>query len=402
VVFSSALALIFLLLVLLRYGDDAEKAYSSGLNGERGDIAFLVGAGKLMVDQPTLLYRTGGLAMTEREWRELKGYTFPIFYPYAPLAAIATAVLAPFEAGTTATLWRAGVALASIVLGVCVAMAFRNWAWRIAIFACIVVWRPLLMNAEIGQTGAFVAALMAVGMILYLRDKKLGVLVLAFLALKPSVALAPTLIALQERPAIWLRYGLAAAALVFLPFVVLGYESLHGWLRILARRLTIDVGGGHSYNQGLSSVIGESAGLWVVLVLVLALGTFLAVRMVKTKLGLEAAMAFAVFGGCLVNPHSLFYDWGIAFVGVMLLRMSKVIEEPLPDIIFGLLSVSLFVAGQYTWEQRHDAGAFVRPLTAWTLLVLGVIFVATLRLYVQDIWRQRQEGAGWLQAARGL
>jgi hypothetical protein len=259
------------------------------------------------------------------------------------------------------------------------------------------------MNAQIGQTGAFFAALMAVSMRLFLVDRVKGAYAMALLAIKPSIALAPTLSVLQERPAIWLRYGIAAAVVVFLPFLYFGPDQLGRWLFILSRRLSIDVGGGHQYNQGISSVVGAETGFWIAILALLTLVTLLVTRAVKAKLGLPIAMAFAVFCGCLVNPHSLFYDWGIAFAGIMLLRMSNVIEDqPLADLLFGLLAVSLFIAGQYTWDMRHETGSFLRPLTAWTFVVISAILLATVRQYALDLRRLRLNGLSWLQAARGL
>jgi hypothetical protein len=392
------IALLFAVLVLWRYTDAARGAYSAPLGTGIGDLGFLVGAGSLVAsDDADLLYQDANLreddegsaeiARRMQEWFENDGAggVYPVFYPYAPAAAFATAPVAQFESGTVVTLWRVGVALASGVLALCVARAFCNPAWRVAIFLAIVVWQPLLQNARIGQTGAFIAALLAVGLLLHLRDRKIGAIALAFLAPKPTALVAPILIVFQERPAIWLRFGATVAVLVLLPFLYLGPESFVGWLRILEWRAITDAGGGHAYNQGLSSAIGSSSVLGLGLIVMLGLIGLVVVRAVQAKMGLHVAMAFAVFCGCLVNPHSLFYDWGTAFTGIMLLRMSDLAEEPMADLVFGLLAISLFVAGQYTWDVRHEAGQFLRPLTLWTLLVTGALFLETARRYAVSL-----------------
>ena len=392
-----AIALLFAALVIWRYSGAAESAYSARLDTSVGDLGFLVGAGRLVSgNEADLLYRDANFEQNDEsrelrrrmeDWWESEGnrVVYPLFYPYAPAAAFATAPIAQFESETVVTLWRIGVALASGVLAFCVARAFRNPAWRVAIFVAIVVWQPLLQNARIGQTGAFIAALLAVALLLYLRDRKIGAVALAFLAPKPTALVAPILIVLQERPAIWVRFGVTAAALVFLPFLYLGPASFIGWLRILEWRAINDAGGGHAYNQGLSSAIGSSSVFGLGLIIILGVIGLVVVRAVQTKMGLHVAMAFAVFCGCLVNPHSLFYDWGTAFTGIMLLRMSNLAEEPIADLIFGLLAISLFIAGQYTWDARHEVGQFLRPLTLWTLLVTGALFLETARRYAMSL-----------------
>jgi hypothetical protein len=100
-------------------------------------------------------------------------------------------------------------------------------------------------------------------------------------------------------------------------------------------------------------------------------------------MGLYIAMAFAVLVGALVNPHSLFYDWGAAFVALMLLRKSEILAGSYADLAFGVLAISLFFAGHYSWETRHEPGDYLRPLTAWALLVCGTIFLTTVRRYLE-------------------
>jgi hypothetical protein len=259
-----------------------------------------------------------------------------------------------------------------------------SWSWRIAIIVALLFWQPILMNARIGQTGAFIAAALAVFVLVYLRNRNLGAILLGLIALKPTAAIGPGLIVLTEKPGVWLRFGIVAAAVLLLPFLLLGPTALFNWIEILLGRGLIDAGaGGHSYNQGISSFLATSRAVRIALGVVLLLAAIGLVRAVDAKMGLHIALAFAILFGALVNPHSLFYDWGIAFAALMLLRKSEILSGPPADLAFGVLAIGLFFAGEYSWETRHQAGDYLRPLTAWSLLVCGTILLATLRRFLE-------------------
>jgi hypothetical protein len=377
---SFALAVLFSAFVLITQVGTVREAYSYRLS-PGGDLAFLVAAGRLAVsDERHLLYDR---PESQAAWDRQHDYIFPSHYPYPAGVAFATAPLGLLELKASMDAWRVLVALASLVLAGCVASAFGSWAWRLAIVAGVVLWEPILMNARIGQTGAFVAAGMAVASLVYLRKRELGAVLFGLIALKPTAVIGPALIVLQERPAVWLRFGVTAAAVILVPFVVLGPTAFLNWVEIILERGERDIGGGHSYNQGLSSLIGArtAIGLVVALGLVLIAGGL--VRAVQVKMGLQIAMVFALLGGALVNPHSLFYDWGVAFVAIMLLRKSAIVPESAADLAFGALAISLFLAGQYTWLTKSEAGHYLRPLTAWSILVCVTILLSTLRRYLE-------------------
>ena len=347
---------------------------------DHGDFDFLYGAARVVTShEANLLYTSPGSQERSRQWFATHGYIFPVFYPYPPAGALATALVLPFGNANGYEFWRYGVALATALLAVCVASAFRTWPWRIAVCVALAFWYPMLLNAHIGQTGAFIAATVALFTLIYIRRPKLGAILLGFVAVKPTAAIGPGLFLLQDRAAVWLRFAAVAAAVILLPFLILGPEAFFKWVDILTLRTWRDVGGGHSYNQGFSSIFGKTSVIGLVVAVALLLVAIALTHAVQLKLGAYVAMAFALILGMLVNPHSLVYDWGIAFVALMLLRKSQLLPESWGDLGYGLLMIVLFVAGQYSWQIRHELGHGLRPLTVWALVIELTLLVLAFR-----------------------
>jgi hypothetical protein len=239
----------------------------------------------------------------------------------------------------------------------------------------------------------FVAALATIGVLVYLRNQAHGAAVLGLMALKPTAGIAAGLIVWQGRPRIWPYFAAVAVAVVFLPFVWLGFSPLEQWFDWLYTRSTVDLDGGHIYNQGLSSMInfGNIPGL---LLLGVLFGLVLAtVKLVNARLGLEVGIAFALLTGFLINPHSLLYDWGIAFVAIYLIRRADLTPSHLADFSAGLLVVSLFAAGQLAWygvsETYETSSLAVNPVTVWAILMDLGILALTARAVLSE--RRRQE-----------
>lgn len=369
---STAIALVFIALVLWRSTPSVLDAYDWS-TPVGGDLFFLLAAGKLIrTGYEELLYH---YPPDSARWESEHGYMYPGYYPYAPAAAIATAGLASASDGTAFRIWKVATALATVGLALIAAYPVRNWAWRGAIVVAVLCWEPLLLNARIGQTGAFVAAATAVCVWLFIRNRNLGAISMGALALKPTALLGPALIVYPEPLSVWLRIIVSAAAFVLLPFVWLGSRALFDWLDILFVRAAIDVGGGHSYNQGVSSVFGHSNAVIVVIACVLLVAAALLAEKVRKSIDIYAGAAFALAVANLVNPHSLIYDWGTAFIIVFLVRRALRLPETLADLLTGLLAISLFAAGQLSWQMRTSTFE-VRPLTVWALAVAAGLLIA--------------------------
>jgi hypothetical protein len=126
------------------------------------------------------------------------------------------------------------------------------------------------------------------------------------------------------------------------------------------------------------------------------------VRLVQIKLNFYAGLALAILLGYLLNPHSLFWDWGTAFVAIMLLRRSGLIPEPYSDFSFGLLAISLVLAGNMAWETRHETGQYLRPLTAWTIVMSCVIVGVMIRSVIASGDRPSRLWARQLMPGRSV
>lgn len=367
---SALIPVVFALIVLWQGVPAVFDGYK-----ERGtdDFWFLLRAGSVVREEPSSLYKDN---IDERRWRRVHRYPFPTWYPYPPGVAFLTAPLTFLTDERAVFAMRVLIALSTIYLAILVARVFSSNGWRLALAAAIVCWEPILLNGKIGQTGVFVALAIALAANVYMRDRLRGAIVFGLIALKPSAAIGPALAVSLSKPRAWLYFAAVGLAVVFLPFVLLGPTAIGEWLRILYDRSAIDLGGGNRYNQGLSSVISFRGIAGVALLVVGGLAVWLAARRVQSRLGLEVATAFAILMGFLLNPHSLLYDWGIAFVAILLLRRSSLVREPYADVVIGVLGVSLFLFGQWAWRSSFGS-PLINPLTGWALAVNLVLLALT-------------------------
>jgi hypothetical protein len=379
---NPAIALLFALIVLVRGLPAVYDAYSAGA-GTGGDLGYLLDAAELVTssDESKTLYGPGPV-VDQTTYKQIHGHEYPYYYPYAPAFAFAMSPLTTLSRDTSFDLWRVGVAFCTALLAYLVASSFRSWAWRLAIAVAIVCWDPLLLNARIGQAGALIAAATAVAVVVFLRNRNAGSVLLGLLALKPTAAMGPALIAFSEKGRVWQVFLATAVVVVMLPFVYFGPGAFRDWLDILSTRGASDLGGAARYNQGLNSLLGRTEVVSFLL-LALLIGGVLLSEKVRENLGLCAGAAFALFASLLLNPHGLIYDWGVAFAGIMLLRRADILEDKAAELAFGLLGLSLFAAGQLAWHLTfHDY--VIRPLTGWTIIVTAVLIALTFSRSVRD------------------
>ena len=373
---SALLAVVFIVYLLVRGAPNARDAYQDP-SIHIADFRFLYNAGQLITSEDAKqLY---GPEPDSNTWVKEKGYNYPVWYPYPPSVALATGLLTPFGKDTAADIWRVLVALSTIALAFLVARAFRTWPWRVAIFLAIVFWEPMLVNARIGQTGAFVALATAIAVLVFLRNKNLGAILFGLIAVKPTAVIGPSLLIFPEKMGVWARYAGTAAVVILTPFLYLGFGQFTGWLNVLSTRGSYDVGGTgavHYYNQGITSAFGGAGYLGLIVAIVLLVAAAFAVQEVLKRLGPYAGAAFVLSMAALVNPHNLIYDWGTAFVVVLLLRRSDLIPAKYAEIALGALAISLFAAGQIAWDVRYSLYV-IRPLTFWAFCVtVGLLIVA--------------------------
>lgn len=388
---SPGIALLFTLIVLVRALPAVYGAYSAGV-GTGGDLGYLLDAAELVTnsDESKKLYGPGPV-VDQTTYKQIYGHQYPYYYPYAPAFAFAMSPLTTLSRDKSFDLWRVGVALCTALLAYLVAWSFRSWAWRLAMAAAIVCWDPLLLNARIGQAGALVAAATAIAVVVFIRNGNVGAALMGLLAVKPTAAIGPALIAFSEKGRAWMVFLTAACVIVLLPFLYFGPNSFLDWLDILSTRGASDLGGAARYNQGLNSLLGRTEVVSFLL-LALLIGGVLLSEKVRESLGIYAGAAFALFASLLLNPHGLIYDWGVAFAGIMLLRRSCLLGEEASELAFGLLGLSLFAAGQLAWHVTfHDY--VVRPLTGWSLLVTAALIFMTFSRDVRERLGLRLEAA---------
>ena len=369
------LAAVFTLIVLWQGIPDVYDAYTAP-RAAGGDFFYLLDASELATGSESKTLYGPQPREDQTTYKAIHGHEYPYYYPYAPAFAFAMSPLTLVERGTALDVWRVGVALCTAILAFLVAFAFRAWVWRAAVAASVVCWEPLLLNARIGQVGALIAVLTALAVLLFLRNRRAGAVLLGVLALKPTAAIGPALIAFAERGRIWMVYLAAAAIVVMTPFLYFGPRAFYNWLEILSTRGASDLGGAAGYNQGINSLLGRTEFVSLLLFVFLVAAVLVSEK-VRDSLGVEAGAAFALFAALGLNPHALIYDWGVAFVGVMLLRRSNLVVDDKRDLLCGVLAISLFVAGQLAWHLTVR-DFIVRPLTGWTLLLTGGLLALAL------------------------
>jgi len=375
---SALLAVVFILFVLIRGVPNLKDAYEDPAIHVT-DFRFLYNAGVVATSRDArLLY---GPEPDANTWVTEKGYNYPVWYPYPPAVAVATGALQPLGRDGAATAWRVLVALCTIALGLLVAREFRSWPWRAATFLAVICWEPLLVNARIGQTGAFIALATALAVLVFLRNKNLGAIFFGLIAVKPTAVIGPSLLIFPEKLGVWGRYAGTAAAVILTPFLYFGFDQFKRWINVLSTRGADDVGSvgaQHYYNQGITSAFGGAGYFGLVVAIVLLIAAAFGVSEVLKRLGPLAGAAFVLALAALVNPHNLIYDWGTAFIVVLLLRRSDLVPSKYAELAVGALAITLYAAGQIAWDVRYSLYV-IRPLTLWA-------FSVTLALLIVAFW----------------
>jgi hypothetical protein len=371
---SALLAAVFILFLLVRGLPNVKDAYEDP-SIQIADYSFLYNAA--IVATSSDVRQLYGPNPDSNAWLVEKGYKYPVWYPYPPTVAVATGVFRFFGREGGADAWRVVVALSTFALALLVAREFRSRPWRAASFLAVVCWEPLLVNARIGQTGAFIALAMAIAVLVFLRNKKYGAILFGLFAVKPTAVIGPSLLIFPEKFGIWARYAGTAAIVVLTPFLYFGLDQFRRWLDVLSTRGADDVGSigsQHYYNQGITSAFGGAGYLGLLIAIVLLVAAAFAVSEVLKRLGTYAGAAFVLSAAALVNPHNLIYDWGTMFVVILLLRRSDLLPPKYAELAIGALTITLFAAGQVAWDVRYSLYV-IRPLTLWAFSITAVLLV---------------------------
>jgi hypothetical protein len=353
--------------------DRARDAYTSEIR-RASDFRYFYNAGRAMWADPPVLYVP---PENYRQWAIEHGYGAPGGFAYGAALPIAYSPLLLIDMEHAFTVWKGAVFVATLLLAALVASSFQSWGWRIAAFTLVMLWRPLLLNALIGQTGAFIAVIACVGFLLYLKNRGRGAAVLALLVVKPTALIGPALAIWSERKAPIRPFLITAAAVALLPFLWLGPLAFIGWIDIILERTAGSLGSAHGYDQGLTRYFTLSAGPgWIVLG-TLMFGLVGSVLLTAERQGTEAAAAIAMAGALLINPHSMIYDWGIALVIVLLLARSSAFASIPRDVLAAALLLTLIASGEISFSRT--APQLPVAVTLPTLWAGGVFLLLLTR-----------------------
>jgi hypothetical protein len=296
-------------------------------------------------------------------------------FAYTPLTAYASLPLAdqtPVDAGKT---WQRAVLAAILVTGVAVASAFKSWHWRLAIVLAAFAWYPLLLNIRFAQTGAFGAAIVAVGYALFFKQRVGGAGLLGLLIFKPTFAIGPGLAMLGERRRVILTWGLAVLAIGIVPiFLVGGVDAFQGWIDVLRERVTTELGGRHKLQEGLMRHVDFVGVAGYAMLAVIGAILVASVVLVHERLGVAEAAVLSIAATMLLSPHSLIYDWGFLYVTILLVRRSQSLPLLANDFGAGIFAIVLFGFGQWSQHILDVKGEmFLHPLSLWAVGVSAAL-----------------------------
>jgi hypothetical protein len=347
------------------------------------DMVYFQGAGYLVKEgQEKYIYVRPIPAGVWDSFPFDQGLRYPGGFAYTPLVAYAAAPLADEPQREATDKWQLAGLVAIGVTAVCVASSFKSWHWRVAVVAAAFTWQPLLLSLRFSQTGVFIAAIAAVGYVLFFRFRPAGAGVLGLLILKPPLAIGPGLAMLGERWRTVLAFAAAAFVVGILPLVLIGgVDAVRGWVDIILERSEVEITGGtgHKYSAGLSRSIDFSSPAGYALLGVCGAAAAAVVFLVSKRLGSAEAAIVGVLGAMVLSPHSLLYDWAIVYVTILLVRKATSLGPPSSDLGAGAFALSLFLFGQWSWHLIDVKGDFfLHPLTFWSLAVSGALVALAL------------------------
>jgi hypothetical protein len=165
------------------------------------------------------------------------------------------------------------------------------------------------------------------------------------------------------------------------PLLLLGgFDVVRGWIDIILQRSEIEIGfgTGHKLSAGLSRTIDFSSPLGYALLGACGVVAAAIVIFVNRRLGSAEAAVVGILGAMVLSPHSLFYDWAMVYVTILLVRKSTALGPLSSDLGAGAFAFSLFVFGQWSWHLIDVKGDYLlHPLTFWSLAVsAGLVLLA--------------------------
>jgi glycosyl transferase family 87 len=316
-----------------------------------------------------VFYAAGGLVTDSHNRFLYYPGVLPLSFPNAfrsahtnffnpPLLAL---LYAPLTAFDIVTAFHVLVLLMAVVAVMLVALAAY---WRpqpvavlIAGLAIVSYW-PVYSSLRLGNMSLLFALCSGLALVALEQKKQIPAgLLVAFLALKPSIALVPLgfVAWLGNRRAI---VAALAGVLVFviLPFLLLGLRSLDDYRQLLTANrqdsftLRGGISGGANYMFNWNGFIARIFETDPKPLVVLPFYVLTAALMIKVWLGgdLRSGWLAAILTTLLALPHMLWYDW------VLLLPAGLAIAVARPSLqLVGLLVLLHLCVNLSTYQMEH-------------------------------------------------
>lgn len=277
-------------------------------------------------------------------------------------------------------------------------LVFAGLSWRAGraipempvVILGFLAFRPVHEAIIMGHLSLFLAFALGVGF-LALRAKQplLAGIVLSLLAVKPQWAILPALFLFWRRE--WralATMSAGAAAIILLPFIPAGLDTLKHYVQFLRDQSDTDIGNAphmFSWNGFLSKLAPEDPyaipepDVNMTLLYTLQALTLLAVLVVWWGKDLYLGVAATIIGMLLVSTHSVWYDWAFLVVAALFLVLRPASIGVRGQVWFILLalfitsaqSVSVVFAsdGRHGFLHWSEAGFFSVTLAAFGVLL---------------------------------
>jgi alpha-1,2-mannosyltransferase len=247
-------------------------------------------------------------------------------FAYPPFVALAYAPLSRLDFRLAYGLHTVGMALMVYLAVLLLVPVFRQIGSKpLAVFVALLAFYPML-RAVGGQTSAVGALLIALAWrcLHDERDLAAGVAI-GFLLYKPQLALPLIcLMGLLRRPRILVGFAGAAALVYAVGATVAGWSWIPEWWSQMGPFRQAQLDNSHQSIGILGFVealigVGRPAAIGIGGLLSVALAVVLVLTWIQARTPLNLRMGMTCCGLVLIPPHSLYYDAGIAGLGLLVL-----------------------------------------------------------------------------------
>ena len=255
-------------------------------------------------------------------------------FAYPPFVALAYAPLSRLDFRLAYGLSTFGMVFMVYAAVLLLVPVFRRIGSQpLAVFVALLFFYPVL-RAVGGQTSAVGIVLIALVWRCLHDERELAAgAAMAFLFYKPQLALPLIcLAALLRRPKILVGFAGATALLYAVGAAVSGWSWLFEWWSQIGEFKQAQLGNLHNSISVLGFVesligVGSPAAMGIGALLSAALAVGIALIWLQARVSLNLRMAMTCCALVLIPPHSLYYDAGIAGLGLLVLADERGWED---------------------------------------------------------------------------